>query len=285
MATRLAGSSDLYERSGRRPYASVNFVTAHDGFTLADLVSYNVRHNEANGEENRDGLNENLSWNCGVEGPTDDPAIRALRERQQRNFLATLLLSQGVPMICGGDEIGRTQGGNNNAFCQDNATSWHDWELDAPKRDLLAFATALIRLRKSQPVLHRRRFFQGRRIRGADVKDIKWFEPSGREMDDAAWNAHFVRCLGVRLNGTALAETDERGDPITGDTLLVLFNAHHESLRFVLPAEPGRQWIRIIDTARHLWHVRHRLRDHTYRLSGRSLAVFVLRPATEDQED
>jgi isoamylase len=279
IATRLAGSSDLYERSGRRPYASVNFVTAHDGFTLADLVSYNTKHNEANGENNSDGLDDNLSWNCGIEGPTDDPAILMLRGKQQRNFLATLLLSQGVPMICGGDEMGRTQRGNNNAFCQDNEISWHDWTLDAAKSDLLAFATAVIALRKAQPVLRRRRFFQGRRIRGADVKDIQWFEPSGREMDDAAWNAHFVRCLGVRLNGDALAESDNRGDPITGDTLLVLLNAHHESRRFVLPDEPGRRWERIIDTARPQWHARHQLKDHSYRLSGRSLAVLVLSPA------
>jgi isoamylase len=284
MATRLAGSSDLYELSGRRPYASVNFVTAHDGFTLADLVSYNEKHNAANGENSTDGSNENLSWNCGVEGPTSDPIVLALREKQQRNFLATLLLSQGVPMICGGDEMGRTQRGNNNAFCQDNEISWHDWSLDAARRDLLAFARALVRLRKGQPVLRRRRFFQGRSIRGADVKDIQWFEPSGREMDDSAWNAHFVRCLGVRLNGTALSETDERGDPVTGDTLFLLFNAHHESLRFVLPDEIGRRWERVIDTARSQWQERHRLRDHTYRLSGRSLAVFVLAGADEHKE-
>jgi isoamylase len=279
MATRLAGSSDLYGPSGRKPYASINFVCAHDGFTLADLVSYNEKHNEANGEQNADGSNENLSWNCGVEGPTDNAAVLALRARQRRNFMATLLLSQGVPMICGGDEIGRTQHGNNNAYCQDNEISWHDWDLDQARLDLLRFTRVLVALRKTQPVLHRRRFFQGRSLRGAGVTDIQWFEPSGREMDDAAWGAHFVRCLGVRLNGAALAETDERGDPIAGDTLLLLLNGHYESLRFVVPDEGGRLWERIIDTARPQWHVPHILRNRTYRLSGRSLAVFVLREA------
>ncbi len=283
MATRLAGSSDLYEPSGRRPYASINFVCAHDGFTLADLVSYNEKHNEANGEHNADGTNDNLSWNCGVEGPSSDPAITALREKQRRNFLATLLLSQGVPMICGGDEMGRTQHGNNNAYCQDNETSWHDWNLDDARRDLLAFARTVVWLRKTQPVLHRRRFFQGRSIRGAGVTDIQWLDPSGREMDDAAWGASFARCLGVRLNGNALAETDERGDAVTGDTLLLLLNGHHESLRFVLPAEAGHYWERVLDTARRQWRAPLSVRRASYRLSGRSLAVFALRPVSEDR--
>ncbi|HXH06259.1 MAG TPA: glycogen debranching protein GlgX, partial [Vicinamibacterales bacterium] len=194
LATRLSGSSDLYAHSGRRPYASINFVTSHDGFTLADLVSYNEKHNEANGEDNRDGEPHNLSWNCGVEGPTDDPAIRALRWRQMRNFMATLLLSQGVPMLSGGDEVARTQQGNNNAYCHDSELTWTPWDLDAERRAFLEFTRRLVWFRRSQPVLRRRRFFQGRAIRG--VKDIVWLDPSGREMTDEAWNAPDARSLG-----------------------------------------------------------------------------------------
>jgi isoamylase len=247
---RLTGSSDLYEVSGKRPYASVNFVTAHDGFTLHDLVSYNHKHNEANGEDNRDGNDNNQSWNCGVEGPTDDPPIVNLRERQKRNFLATLLLSQGVPMLCGGDEIGRTQHGNNNAYCQDNEISWYDWELDERGRALYAFVQRLIGLRRTQPVLHRRRFFQGRRIRGSEIKDIAWFRPDGREMSDLDWQEPYVRCLGMRLAGDAIEEKDHKGRAIRGDTLLLLFNAHHEALPFVLPAhQPGVRWEPVLDTS------------------------------------
>ena len=214
--------------SGRRPYASINFITAHDGFTLHDLVTYNEKHNEANGEDNRDGESHNLSWNCGVEGPTDDPAIIALRERQKRNLLATLLLSQGVPMLSGGDEIGRTQRGNNNAYCQDNEISWTSWDLTPAERELLEFTRtahshpARAAGAAAPPVLPR-----ARRAR-ADVKDIAWLDPSGSEMTDESWNAGFVRCLGVRLEGNAMDEVDERGQPITGDTLLVLLNAHHD---------------------------------------------------------
>src|SRR6185436_2983454 len=207
-AARLTGSSDLYEGTGRRPSASINFVTAHDGFTLRDLVSYNEKHNEANGEENRDGESHNRSWNCGVEGPTDDPAILELRERQKRNMLISLLLSQGVPMLCGGDELGRTQGGNNNAYCQDNETSWFDWDLKDRDRQLLAFVQRLIRLRREQPVLRRRRFFQGRRIRGSEIKDIAWFRPDGHEMTDEDWNTGYARSLAVRLAGDAIEEMD-----------------------------------------------------------------------------
>jgi isoamylase len=277
LATRVAGSSDLYGWSGRRPYASVNFVTAHDGFTLRDLVSHNEKHNEANGDHNADGESHNLSWNCGVEGPTDDPAIEALRERQKRNLVATLLLSQGVPMICGGDELSRTQGGNNNAYCQDNPISWLDWELDPAQQDFLEFVRYLIRLRRSQPVLRRRRFFQGRAIRGAEVKDISWFKPSGREMDDAAWDAHFIRTFGVRLSGTELHERDDDGEPITGDTLYLAFNAHHERVRFILPRRlPEERWERITDTAQREWSRPFRLRDHTYHAAARSVVVFRL---------
>lgn len=279
---RFTGSSDLYEGSGRRPHASINFITAHDGFTLHDLVSYNQKHNEANGEENRDGTDDNLSWNCGVEGPTDDPQILELRERQMRNMLATLLLSQGVPMLCGGDEIGRTQLGNNNTYCQDNEFSWHNWKLDRPARELLAFVRQVIKLRQEQPVLRRRRFFQGRRIRGSEVKDIAWFNPNGKEMTDEEWNQGFVRSLGMRLAGDAIDETDSRGQPIVGDTLLVLLNAHHEPMSFALPAHKrGVRWELLLDTA----HTPDRANNSPlkggtpYELGARAMAVLRLRTA------
>ncbi|MBI3621678.1 MAG: glycogen debranching protein GlgX [Nitrospirae bacterium] len=221
-ATRLAGSSDLYEQGGRRPHASINFVTAHDGFTLNDLVSYNGKHNEANGEDNRDGTDDNISWNGGVEGPTDDPAITALREKQKRNFMATLLLSQGVPMICGGDEIGRTQSGNNNAYCQDNVLSWYHWELTPEQKNFFEFTRHVIGLLKAHPVLSRRTFFHGRHLRGSEIKDIAWFSPTGQEMTDEEWNAEAVRFLGVLLAGDAINELDEDGRVIRGETLLLL---------------------------------------------------------------
>ena len=248
LATRLAGSNDLYADSGRQPYASINFVTAHDGFTMADLVSYNEKQNEANGEDNRDGERNNLSWNCGVEGPTDDPAIRTLRDRQVRNFFATLLLSQGVPMISHGDELGRTQRGNNNAYCQDNELSWIDWELSDEQKALVDFVRGLVHLRLSQPALRRRKYFQGRDIRGG--KDVAWLAPDGQEMTDAAWTADFARSLGMLLSGTAIEEVDERGEPITGDSLLILLNAHSDAVPFLLPTlEPNQEWQRIFDTA------------------------------------
>jgi len=272
-ATRLCGSSDLYEQSGRRPYASINFITCHDGFTLHDLVSYNDKHNEANGEENRDGSNDNVSWNCSAEGPTDDPAIRSLRARQQRNFLATLMLSQGVPMILGGDELGHTQKGNNNTYCQDNELTWLNWKLGDEEQKLLAFVRRVIALRREQPVLQSRKFFQGRSIRGADIKDLTWLEPTGQEMNDEAWDAGFVRCLGVRLAGDLIQDLDERGQRIIGDTLLVLFNAHHEMIQFTLPEEP---WELVLDT----WEGEQEPFTpgaKTYPLQGRSLAVLKLR--------
>jgi glycogen operon protein len=278
MATRLAGSSDLYEQSGRRPYASINFVTSHDGFTLQDLVSYNHKHNEANLEDNRDGENHNLSWNCGAEGPTEDRAIRALRERQKRNLMATLMLSVGVPMISGGDELSRTQRGNNNAYCQDNEISWYPWQLDEEGRDFLEFVKYVVRLRREQPVLQRRKFFQGRPIRGGQVKDIAWFLPGGREMEDSDWNDPAVRSLGVLLAGKELDEVDERGEPLEGDTLFLMMNAHAEPVAFILPAhEPGARWERLLDTADSDWDRRVLLRDHAYRLRGRSLALLRLR--------
>jgi glycogen operon protein len=236
--------------SGRRPFASINFITAHDGFTLRDLVSYNDKHNEANGEEDRDGTDDNASWNCGVEGPTQDTAINQLRERQQRNFLTLLFLSQGVPMLSGGDEIGRTQQGNNNAYCQDSELSWFDWKLEPAQRDLLEFTRRLIAFRKQHPVLRRRRFFQGRHIRGSEVKDIAWFRPDGKEMTDEDWNAGYAKSLALRLAGDAIAETDEKGRPIVDDTLLILLNAHHEPLAFTLPAHKrGVRWQPIFDTS------------------------------------
>ena len=250
LAYRITGSSDLYARSGRRPYASINFTTAHDGFTLQDLVSYNEKHNEANGEDNRDGTDNNRSWNCGAEGPTDDPVINALRAQQKRNFLATLLLSQGVPMLLGGDEIGHTQNGNNNAYCQDIETSWISWELSAGDRELLDFTRRVIALRKNHPTFRRRNFFQGRSIRGAGIKDILWLSPDGREMTDEEWKQDYARSLGVFFAGPGLEEHDERGQPLLDDNFLLLMNAHHEQISFVLPPPPsGASWIPLVDTS------------------------------------
>jgi isoamylase len=283
-ATRLAGSSDLYEQSGRRPYASINFVTCHDGFTLQDLVSYNDKHNEANGEDNKDGANDNNSWNCGAEGPTDDPNIRALRGRQKRNLMATLLLSQGVPMINGGDELSHTQRGNNNAYCQDNELTWLNWELDAEQQDFLDFVKKATMLWRTQPVFQRRRFFQGRRIRGSDIKDISWFDPSGQEMSDEAWNAGDVRSLGVRLAGDLIGDVDERGEPIVGETLLLLLNAHHENIPFAMPvAKDEHYWERILDTAEPVAEAQA-LANGQYPLQGRSLALLRIRLREEKVE-
>jgi len=225
LASRLAGSSDLYRLSGRRPSASLNFVTCHDGFTLHDLVSYNHKHNEANGEENRDGCDHNDSWNCGAEGPTTDPAIDALRLRQKRNFLATLILSQGVPMLLAGDEFGHSQRGNNNAYCQDSPLAWIDWNLTREQLDQLDFVRLLFHLRKTQPVFRRSRFFRGHPVLGSDLKDLYWLSPDGAQMTDADWSADHVRCLGMGLAGTQIDETDKHGNRIVGDNFLLLFNA------------------------------------------------------------
>jgi glycogen operon protein len=288
LATRLAGSSDLYEQTGRRPHASINFATCHDGFTLQDLVSYNEKHNEANGEDNRDGCNSNDSWNCGVEGPTDDPEINRLRERQRRNFLATLIVSQGVPMICGGDEFGRSQRGNNNAYCQDNELTWFDWDFNKDQRQFLDFTRRLIQFRKEHPVLRRRTFFQGRRIRGSEIKDIAWFSASGREMTDEEWTADHVRSMGMRLSGDAIEEGDEFGRPIAGETLLILLNAHAEAVPFVLPAHRrGTRWIIVFDTARDGARPRNHLErgGRTYDLQAHSLAVFRLASQSERRDE
>jgi glycogen operon protein len=278
VATRLAGSSDLYERSGRKPYASINFVTCHDGFTLHDLVSCNTKHNEANGENNRDGTDNNNSWNCGHEGPTDDPGVSALRGRQRKNFIATLLLSQGVPMLLAGDEFGRTQGGNNNAYCQDNEFSWLDWAPTPEKQEFLDFVRTAVRLWKAQPVLQRRHFFQGRSIRGSDVRDISFLGTDGKELTDAAWTAGDLKCLGLRLAGDLIGEEDERGRPIVGDTLLVLLSAHWKPIPFVLPLhKKGQQWELVLDTARPRVAPRPLPDDRPYDLHDRSLAVLRIR--------
>ncbi len=236
LAYRITGSSDLYQRDGRRPYASVNFITAHDGFTLNDLVSYDNKHNEANGENNRDGNNNNISWNCGFEGPTDKPEIIALREKQKRNFLATLILSQGVPMICGGDEISRSQGGNNNAYCQDNEITWYDWNLDEGKQKLLSFTGKVIQFRHEHSVLQRRSFFQGRPIRDSNIKDVMWLRSDGQEMNDQDWTSSWIRCLGMFLAGNVPGEMDDRGIPLSDSSLILIINSHHDQVSFSVPA-------------------------------------------------
>jgi isoamylase len=248
VAYRLTGSPDLYQHDGRRPFDSVNFVTVHDGFTLNDLVTYNEKHNEANGENNQDGEKNNQSWNCGVEGPTDDPKVNALRRKQRRNFLMTLFLSQGVPMLCGGDEFARTQNGNNNAYCQDNEISWFTWQRNDEQNRLLEFTKKLIHLRKDHPVFRRPKFFQGRRIRGSETKDVMWFNPGGNEMSEEEWASPFVRCLGMLLSGDTADVVTFEGEPIRDDTFLFLINAHFEPIPFVLPGEEQLEWELILDT-------------------------------------
>jgi glycogen operon protein len=284
VATRIAGSNDLYEHSGRRPYASINFMTAHDGFTMNDLVSYNEKHNEANGEHNNDGEHHNLSWNCGAEGPTDQKCILRLREQQKRNLMASLLLSIGVPMISGGDEVGRTQRGNNNAYCQDNELSWTPWDLTLEQQQFLAFTRRLVRLRQSQPALTRRKYFHGRSIRGAEVKDIYWVDPSGKEMADPAWDAPFVHSLGVLMVGDAIDDVDERGRQVRGDTLLILLNSHHDTVPFVLPPiSPGTSWVRLVDTVEPHVEESRFAAGAEYPLQGRTLALFSLSPDRRQQ--
>ncbi|MFI9387252.1 glycogen debranching protein GlgX [Kutzneria sp. NPDC052558] len=249
--SRITGSSDLYQDDGRRPFASINFVTAHDGFTLNDLVSYNDKHNEANGEDGNDGANDNRSWNCGAEGPTDDPQILAIRAKQRRNFIATLFLSQGVPMLLHGDELGRTQLGNNNVYCQDNETAWVDWSLAKTNSDLVEFTARMAALRAKHPVFRRRKFFQGRPLRkGDDRRDIAWFNPDGDEMTEADWDTDFGRAVGVFLNGDAMDELDRRGEWVTDDSFLLCFNAWHEVVDFRIPdGEYGSDWRVVVDTS------------------------------------
>ncbi|CAM4072054.1 Glycogen debranching enzyme [Mycobacterium basiliense] len=249
-ASRLTGSSDLYEATGRRPSASINFVTAHDGFTLNDLVSYNEKHNSANGEDNRDGESHNRSWNCGAEGPTDDPDIMALRRRQMRNFWATLMVSQGTPMIAHGDEIGRTQQGNNNVYCQDSELSWMDWSLVDTNSELLIFAQKVTTLRKNHPVFRRRRFFEGEPIRSGDeVRDIAWLTPGGQEMTHEDWNRSFHKCVAVFLNGEAITAPNARGERVVDDSFLLCFNAHDDTVEFVMPGgDYADEWTVELDT-------------------------------------
>jgi isoamylase len=249
-ASRVTGSSDLYQSDGRNPFASINFVTAHDGFTLRDLVSYDGKHNEANGEENQDGTDDNRSWNCGAEGPSDDPEVNALRERQQRNFIATLLLSQGVPMMLAGDEFGRTQQGNNNAWCQDNEISWLAWDHEPAQQQLRAFTRRAIALRAAHPVFRRSRFFAGAQD-GEGLPDVWWFRTDGRRMTQRDWKRGDAHSLGVFFNGERIEDTDERADPIVDSSFLVLFNAYHEDVEFKLPSlSYGRRWTLALSTAR-----------------------------------
>jgi glycogen operon protein len=280
-ATRFCGSSDLYEWSDRRPHASINFVTAHDGFTLHDLVSYDHKHNEANGEDNRDGTDDNISWNCGVEGPTDDPKITELRERKKRNFLATLLLSQGAPMLLAGDEIGHSQKGNNNAYCQNNELTWLNWELNREQESLLKFTRTVISIYHNQPVFHRRRFFHGKEIQGSEAPEIAWLDPSGKEMTGEAWKTGYVRCLGVQLFGGEI-DVDEHGEDIVGDTMLLLFNADHAaSIKFTLPPpEEENPWELLFDTARQLGDSPKIGAE--YELEACSMAVFRARSAKRE---
>lgn len=286
LAYRLTGSSDLYQRDSRHPTASINFVTAHDGFTMEDLVSYNEKHNEANLEDNRDGTNENNSWNHGVEGPTDDPGIIDLRERQKRNFFATLLLSQGVPMLCGGDEVGRTQRGNNNSYAQDDEISWFGWDLNPRNRALLGFVRELVELRKSHPNLHRRKFFQdrridpdapGRQVNGGNAeRDILWLRPDGKEMTQEEWHEGWIRCIGLYLNGRTLDDVNAVGETIRDDTFLILFNPHHEPVRFTLPqVGQGKGWEVCFDTrTSNVMRLKRSRPRRFYQLIERSLAVF-----------
>jgi glycogen operon protein len=280
LAYRLSGSSDLYRLSGRGPTGSINFITAHDGFTLSDLVSYNNKHNEANGENNQDGANDNNAWNSGVEGPSEDPAVEALRARRTRTFLATLFVSQGVPMLLGGDELGRTQQGNNNAYCQDNAISWYDWNLNAQQRALLEFVRGLIAFRKAHPLLRRRRFFEGLFLPGSDIKDLTWFKLDGTEVMDEEWADPEARSLAMRLAGEAIDERDPQGEPISDETLLVLLNAYHEPLEFTLPPADAAEhstWELLLNTETAAPPAPsgsfHRV-GARFALAGRSLALF-----------
>nr|WP_320014257.1 glycogen debranching protein GlgX [uncultured Desulfobacter sp.] len=272
-AARFTGSSDLYENTSRLPYASINFITAHDGFTLHDLVSYNEKHNMANGEENLDGENSNRSWNCGEEGETDQPKILELRNLQKRNFLATLLLSQGVPMLSGGDEIGRSQQGNNNAYCQDNELSWYNWE---NKNDaLLDFCKKLIQYRRDHPVFRRRGWFHGRSIHGSEVDDIRWFTMAGEQMDEEDWGLGFTKSLGVFLNGATIPNPNPRGEPVIDDNFYLIFNALHKPLQFVLPGpDYGVYWVKDLDTQTGWLEEQKLLKaGDTIRVAARSLVV------------
>ncbi len=270
-ANRLTGSPDFYQADARRPMASINFITAHDGFTLRDLVSYNDKHNQANGEDSRDGDSHNRSWNCGAEGKTDKPEVLALRARQQRNLMATLLLSQGVPMILGGDELGRTQNGNNNAYCQDNEISWFDWTLDEGQQRFLEFVRDVIALRQHHPVFTRRRWFQGQSILG--VPDVAWYRPDGQDMTEDDWHKHDFSAVGVFLSGDALPSPDDRGRKILDDSFLLIFNAHHEDIDWCLPDRHVKAWTLALDTARPIANDAKALRQSSIDIKARSVLV------------
>jgi glycogen operon protein len=275
----LSGSSDLYRLSGRGPTGSINFITAHDGFTLRDLVSYNDKHNEANGENNQDGSNDNNSWNSGVEGPSEDPGVNDLRARRQRSFIATLFLSQGVPMLLGGDEIGRTQQGNNNSYCQDNDINWFDWNLNDHQRALLSFTRGVIAFRKEHPVLRRRRYFEGLFLPGADIKDLTWYKLDGTEIVDQQWSDPEVRSMAMRLAGEAIDEREPEGGRISDQTLLVLLNGSHQSLTFTLPEAGGNdcRWEQLMNTqerAAPLASGEIHAIGSTYQLAPRAVALF-----------
>jgi isoamylase len=279
LGNRLTGSSDLYQYDGRKPYASINFITAHDGFTLCDLVSYNQKHNEANGEDNKDGSDSNDSWNMGAEGPTEDAGINLLRERQMRNFLATLMLSQGVPMLSGGDEIARSQRGNNNCYCQDNELTWHDWELDEARIRVRDFTSQLIRFRLDHPNLHRRKFFQDREIRrkGEDViiKDVAWFNTDGNQVSDEVWSREWNRSVAVLLNGRTLQVSDEDGEKVIDDSFFLVVNAAPEGVEYVLPVSPsGRRWCQVIDTENIEDPFTHAEVEEKIIVGGRALKLF-----------
>ncbi|MDO5577592.1 MAG: alpha-amylase family glycosyl hydrolase, partial [Fibrobacter sp.] len=279
LAYRLSGSSDLYETSGRRPYASINFVTSHDGFTLDDLVSYDRKHNENNMENNSDGFDDNSSWNCGAEGATDDPVILKLRARQKKNFLATLFLAQGVPMLLAGDEFGRSQNGNNNAYCQDNEISWVNWNAESLDKEMLEFTRFIISIFKKHPVLQRRRFFRGRNSTHLAVKDLTWFYPDGREMTSEDWNNPQVCYLGLLLDGGAIDEVNEHGEPIVDDTLLIFLNAHNEPILFKLPqCAQTQRWHLVFDTRNPSSFSETVLLESgsMYEMETRSLALFKL---------
>jgi isoamylase len=282
-ARRLTGSADLYEDDGRRPYASVNFITAHDGFTLHDLVSYNDKHNEANGEDNNDGESHNRSSNGGVEGPTDDASVNSARRRQQRNLLTTLLVSQGIPMLLGGDEIGRTQQGNNNVYCQDNEISWFDWE--RVDRELLAFTQSLVRIRTDHPVFHRRRWFRGAPSSDLQDIDIAWFTSDGAAMAEEDWERDDAKAIMVFLNGNALHDVDDQGQTVRDDSFLLVFNAHHEARSFRVPeAVIGTQWRLLLDTSRdEPQAVQEVSTGSTFDVSERTTLIFS-RPASVNAE-
>ncbi len=284
---RLTGSSDLYQHDGRRPYASINFVTAHDGFTLEDLVSYNDKHNQENGENNQDGANDNQSWNMGIEGPTDNPDIIKARERQKRNLLATLFLSQGVPMLCGGDELARTQRGNNNAYCQDNEISWYDWKLDERKRKLLEFTRQLIEFRKTHPNLRRRKFFQDREVYHSSSKDIAWYRTDGQEMTQEQWNTGWMRSLAVLFNGKTLGETNDLGEPVEDCSFLILLNSSAESVTYTLPQSPlNLGWKQVMNTSDLDHPFGERQMDGSLEVAGRSVVLLAeLSPKPEEKDE